>query len=79
MDDKRYDDQGNAVHYRTESGEDTIDHIAALLHNKVELRGALKFTIMKYLARLGKKDAPILELTKADWYLRQLRDTYDQK
>lgn len=78
MDANRYDEQGNATHYRSESGGETIDHIAGLL-TKEELRGALKFTVIKYLARLGKKDDPVLELTKAEWYLRKLRATYEGK
>lgn len=38
-----------------------------------EFIGAMKFTIMKYVTRLGKKDAPICEAKKIERYSKWLR------
>lgn len=51
-------------HYQTDSGLEAIDVIEAFFRENYHLGAAFK-----YLARCGKKDAPVQELEKARWYI----------
>jgi len=53
--------------YQDSTGDDWIDECARTLSIE-EFRGAMKFTIGKYLRRCGKKDAINKEVTKAADY-----------
>lgn len=56
--------------YQDKSGEDWINECARTMTPE-EFRGAMKFTIGKYVRRLGKKDSVISEVTKiADYAMR---------
>ena len=58
--------------YLTEDGSDWIDKFFASA-SKAEVRGAMAFTIGKYLSRLGKKDTVLNEVEKvADYSNRWL-------
>jgi hypothetical protein len=58
--------------YKQPNGLDWIDKCADSFTEE-EFRGAMKFTIGKYLERLGKKDNITLEVTKvADYATRWL-------
>jgi len=53
--------------YQDNKGDDWIDECARTLTPE-EFRGAMKFTIGKYLRRCGKKDSIIEEAIKAQDY-----------
>lgn len=55
-----------------DGGQDWIDICAEQLTTE-EFRGAMKFTIGKYMRRLGKKDDPAQEVTKIADYAERWR------
>lgn len=58
--------------YKNDDGTDWIDECAATFTPE-EFRGAMKFTIGKYMSRLGKKDEIKKEVGKiADYAARWL-------
>ena len=65
------------VRYQDQDGDDWIDECARTMTLE-EFRGAMKFTIGKYLRRLGKKDATLKEVKKvADYAQRWVQ--YEQQ
>lgn len=63
-------------HYKT-GGVETIDFIEAKA-TKEELRGYLKFNVIKYLSRAKYKGHDLQDLKKAQWYLNRLVSTYGE-
>lgn len=63
--------------YLTGDGTDWIDKFAGT-SSKEQFRGAMAFTIGKYMSRMGKKDTTLIEVTKiADYANRWLK--YEQR
>ena len=63
--------------YLTADGTDWIDKFAATASD-AEFRGAMMFTIGKYMSRMGKKDTYLAEVTKiADYANRWFRKEED--
>lgn len=56
-------------HYQTETGLEAIEVIDAFFANDYHLG-----TVFKYLARAGKKDNKVQDLSKAAWYLQRAID-----
>lgn len=54
----------NPPHYQTDSGIEAIDVIDAFFANNYNLA-----SVFKYMARAGKKDDAVQDLSKARWYL----------
>lgn len=63
-------------HYKT-GGVETIEFIEAKA-TKEELRGYLKFNVIKYLSRAKYKGNDLQDLKKAQWYLNRLVSTYGE-
>lgn len=59
--------------YQDSAGDDWIDECARTLTPE-EFRGAMKFTIGKYIRRAGKKDDLIKEIGKIEDYARRWGD-----
>lgn len=64
-------------HYKM-GGVETIDFIEAKA-TKEELRGYLKFNVIKYLSRAKYKGNDLQDLKKAQWYLNRLVDGYGEQ
>jgi len=64
-------------HYKT-GGIETIDFIEAKA-TKEELRGYLKFNVIKYLSRAKYKGSEVKDLKKAQWYLNRLVSKYGEQ
>lgn len=69
-------DKINPSHYLCGDVE-TIDHIQVILTNE-EFKGYLKGTIIKYLARAGRKDGEgsADDYAKAAWFKKRLETLY---
>lgn len=65
-------DAVNPDHYKV-GGMETIDYLQAKLTPE-EFAGYCRGNALKYLSRLGYKDAPAQEIGKAIWYLERWRD-----
>lgn len=59
--------------YVDNKGDDWIDECAKTMTVE-EFRGAMKFTIGKYLRRIGKKDVICLELEKIADYANRWKE-----
>ncbi|APC45970.1 hypothetical protein QHH_58 [Halomonas phage QHHSV-1] len=59
--------------YQDRQGEDWIDEFARIA-TPDEFRAAMRFTIGKYLRRIGKKDRREVELRKVEDYARRWRE-----
>lgn len=64
--------------YQGGDGTDWIDDCARDFTSE-EFMGAMKFTIGKYLKRLGKKDDPKKELLKMEDYCRRTREYLEER
>ena len=60
-----------STHYELWSGFEAID-VSKMILNKQEYIGALKFNILKYQLRLGKKDSVEADMEKIQDYKREL-------
>lgn len=60
-----------STHYELWSGFEAID-VSKMILNKQEYIGALKFNILKYQLRLGKKDSIESDMEKIQDYKREL-------
>lgn len=58
------------MRYQDEFGDDWIDECARTFSPE-EFRGAMKFTIGKYIRRLGKKDGLVKEVNKIEDYAQR--------
>lgn len=67
-----------AVHYNLWLDTDSIDIIKAKL-TEVEYIGALKYNILKYQLRLGKKDCIESDMEKIEDYKRELNSILESK
>src|SRR5690554_7043575 len=56
--------------YQDETGDDWIDECARTFTPE-EFRGAMRFTVGKYLRRVGKKDAELQEVRKMRDYCQR--------
>lgn len=65
------EDVVNAPSHYTNGGIETIDFMKAKLSPE-EYRGYLRGNALKYLSRLGNKDAAKQEASKAQWYVNRL-------
>jgi len=66
-------DAVNPDHYKV-GGIETIDYLQAKLSPE-EFAGYCRGNALKYVSRLGHKDAPVQEIGKAIWYLERWRDS----
>ena len=60
-----------STHYELWSGFEAID-VSKVVLNEQEYIGALKFNILKYQLRLGKKDSIESDMEKIQDYKREL-------
>ncbi|MGE4534677.1 DUF3310 domain-containing protein [Halomonas sp.] len=58
------------VRYRDSEGEDWIDEFART-STPEEFRGAMRFTVGKYIRRVGRKDAELSEVRKMRDYCQR--------
>lgn len=58
-------------HYNGDSPYECIKVLKSWMTNE-QYEGFLLGNTLKYLCRLGKKDAKVQELKKASWYLNKL-------
>lgn len=65
-------DAVNPDHYKRDGGIECIDGIRSALTPE-EFRGYCKGSAMAYLWRDGKKDDPLQEASKANWYVTWLQ------
>lgn len=65
------------VRYRDSEGEDWIDEFARTATPE-EFRGAMRFSIGKYVRRMGKKDERIKEIKKIADYANRWAD-YEER
>ena len=63
----------NPDHY-TFGGIETIDYLEAKLSPE-EFAGFCRGNVLKYVSRIGHKDADVIEIGKAIWYLQRWRDS----
>lgn len=63
-------------HYKA-GGIETIDYIEAKATEE-ELRGYLKYNVIKYLSRAKYKGNDLQDLKKAQWYLNRLVSKYGE-
>jgi hypothetical protein len=63
----------NPDHY-TFGGIETIDYLEAKLSPE-EFAGFCRGNVLKYVSRIGHKDADVIEIGKAIWYLEKWRDS----
>ncbi|CAB4202657.1 SaV-like [uncultured Caudovirales phage] len=65
----------NPDHYKV-GGIETIDYIQAKLTHE-EFAGYCRGNALKYLSRVGHKDATAQEIDKVIWYLKRWRGSLD--
>ena len=73
-----YDVVNNPKHYVGSNGIECIDTIEASMSNE-EFRGYLKGTAIAYLFRYDKKELPLQDLEKAEWYIQKLKSTIEDR
>lgn len=66
-------DAVNPDHYKV-GGIETIDYMQAKLSPE-EFAGYCRGNALKYISRVGHKDAMTQEISKAIWYLERWRDS----
>ena len=70
----RVDPVNHPPHYAdSENGIECIDAIEAALGHE-QFIGFLRGQVIKYTWRLGKKDDPVQDASKAQWYQNKLID-----
>ena len=74
---KSYDFVNHPLHY-TQGDIECIDAIEASL-TKTQYQGFLKAQVMKYLWRMDYKGHGAQDVLKAEFYLKRLIHTYDEK
>lgn len=72
---KTSDEINHPTRYGGDTPYECIKVLAAWLKPD-EYRGFLRGNAIKYICRLGKKDDPTQEISKAQWYLEELKKTY---
>lgn len=66
-------DMVNSPNHYTSGGIETIEYLKAKL-SREEFLGFLRGNALKYLSRMGKKDAQKIDAEKAAWYTKRLSE-----